>query len=149
MSGLQHRAPQVQKAPAKGVETARRADISSGGDAAHQLRDSSGTPGPLPYLDELEAQLGEDLGALTAVFGAEEALSNLGADAAAVGDTLWFADRSPSKELVAHEVVHAIQGRRGGGGGTGIAPSSSSSEAEADRLSKVLAAGEDAQVEGG
>ncbi|MEJ7597832.1 MAG: DUF4157 domain-containing protein [Kofleriaceae bacterium] len=90
----------------------------------------------LPYRAELEEQLGTDLSHVKAHTGANAtaAADQLGAHAYATDDaSIVFGEDNPSKELVAHEVVHTQQR----GGGTEV-----EDEAEADALGNRLAAGE-------
>jgi len=91
----------------------------------------------LPYRAELETQLGTDLSHVKAHTGAnaKAAADQLGAHAYATDDaSIVFGEDSPSKELVAHEVVHTQQRQ-----GTG---SVVEDEAEADALGSRLAAGD-------
>jgi len=68
-------------------------------------------PGQLPYKKELEAQFGVKLDNVQAFFGgkAKEACQMVQAKAFAVKNVVVFADASPNKELVTHEVTHVIQ----------------------------------------
>lgn len=101
-----------------------------------------GPAGELPYRGELEQALGVDLAGVAAYRGdaAKAAADKLGAEAYALRDqnAVVFGDAMPSKELVAHEVVHTLQ-RRGEG-------AVSEDEREADALGGKLAAGERVDV---
>lgn len=97
----------------------------------------------LPRRARLEESFGADLGDVRVAFGGDEVASLLaerGADAVAVGNSILFADANPSPDLVAHEVTHVIQQRRGGGGG---------GEAEAESGARAVASGQGFEVEGG
>ena len=96
-------------------------------------------PGALPYRGELEGQLGLDLSDVQAYSGpnASEANKQLGAEAYALGSNIAFSSPTPNKELVAHEVTHAVQQRHGGGS------SEAAVEGEADRVASDLASGAD------
>lgn len=75
-------------------------------------RAAEGAPSEVPFLSEMESAFGVDFGGVTAYLGAE----GLGAPAAAEGETIAFAERNPSKTMVAHELAHVVQGRQGGSG---------------------------------
>ncbi|MEL6182189.1 MAG: DUF4157 domain-containing protein, partial [Myxococcota bacterium] len=70
-----------------------------------------GSRQPLPFRDALEEEFGEDLASVECYFGeqAERACTMMAAEAFAVGHIIVFGTRSPSRALVAHEVVHVIQ----------------------------------------
>lgn len=110
-------------------DSAREAEVGAEGtrDAARAL----------PYRGELEQALGFDLSHVQAHIGphATAAADKLGAEAYALRDrqAIVFGDAHPSKDLVAHEVVHTLQH------GTGAI---SQDEAEADAVGGKLAAGE-------
>lgn len=91
----------------------------------------------LPYRGELEHALGTDLSHVKAYAGphASAAAGKLGAEAYAMRDAqaVVFGDANPSKELVAHEVVHTLQH------GSGAV---SQDESEADTIGAKIAAGE-------
>ena len=65
----------------------------------------------LPHRSVLEQLMGVDLSGVKAVTGGEgaSAASDIGAKAYNQGDTVVFQERSPSVELVAHEVAHVFQ----------------------------------------
>ncbi len=97
----------------------------------------------LPRLAQLEKTFRSDLCDVRVVFGGPEAkalLAEQNAEAVAVGDHILFADANPSPALVAHEVTHVLQQRRGGSGG---------GEAEAEEGSRAVEAGETFNVQGG
>lgn len=146
-------AAEAQGAPAEGHrEDAGPADAGSGtappagmihadgSDAAAPATDA----GELPHRAQLEAAFGEDLGGIGVERGAD--LSGLGAAAAARGDDIAFAERSPSPELVAHEVAHVLQQRRAPERGErdDIAPEDSDAEHEAEAVERRIASGADA-----
>jgi hypothetical protein len=114
--------------------------IPDSGSAREESIARAGTRGgarELPYRAELESQLGSDLSHVKAYTGANAraAADELGAHAYATDDaSVVFGDENPSKELVAHEVVHTQQ-QRGDG-------SIASDEAEADAIGGRLAAGD-------
>jgi hypothetical protein len=107
------------------------------GETETALAGTRGTASALPYRAELEAALGADLAGVRAYADAHAARASdqLGADAYALRDqqAIVFGHASPSKALVAHEVVHMLQ--RGGGAEV-------EDEAEADAIGDRLAAGE-------
>jgi len=103
--------------------------------------------GPVPYKQELEAAFGGELGDVEAWFNATEMLGELGASAAAIGGKLYFAESSPDKELVAHELAHIAQGRKLGGGGAGVSDSGSGAEQEASAAAEAAVRGESVDVQ--
>lgn len=107
------------------------------GETEAALAGTKGTSTALPYRAELEAALGTDLSGVRAYADAHAARASdqLGAEAYALRDqqAIVFGHASPSKALVAHEVVHMLQR----GGGAEVAD-----EAEADAIGDRLAAGE-------
>jgi hypothetical protein len=102
-------------------------------------RDATAERDGLPHREQLEVAFGEDLGGITAQTGAD--LSALDAHAAAAGDHVTFADSSPSAPLVAHEVAHVLQQRRGADTSATIAPAESDAEHEAEAIESRVAAG--------
>ncbi len=70
-----------------------------------------GQRGTVPYRAELEAELGRPLDLLDAYFGdaAAQACALVGAEAFCVQNVLVFSEDSPGKDLVRHEVEHALQ----------------------------------------
>ena len=97
----------------------------------------------LPHRARLEASFGADLSDVRAVLGGVGAcalLDERNAEAVALGDAIVFADANPSAELVAHEVTHVLQQRRGGTGG---------GEAEAESTARAAASGQQVDVGGG
>jgi len=107
----------------------------------------------LPYRVDLERAFGEDLSTVTANVGQSQLLAPMGARGAAIGERLAFADATPSRDLVAHEVTHALQNRHAGAaGGLGLKTFSAgrddASEREADDLGARAAAGERVTVTG-
>src|SRR5688572_29740814 len=86
------------------------------GEAFAQATD--GASREVPHRSEMERAFGESFAGVRAYTGegASAGLDALGARAAAQGETVAFRDAEPSKELVAHELTHVVQGRRGGAG---------------------------------
>jgi len=115
---------------------------------------TAGGGGSVPFMGEMEAAFGQDFGGVSAHFGQAGPMADIGARAAASGETIAFAEASPSKELVAHELTHVVQSRRGGAGGgvqgKAVAPPSAvsapggASEREADQVAARIASGEQA-----
>lgn len=92
------------------------------GEAARSVASAAmaGPPQPLPYRRDMEQQFGVPLDHIGAHTGStvEEAGRSLGASAFALGDQVAFAESSPSRSTVAHEVTHVLQQTRGGGAGS-------------------------------
>ncbi|HZO29735.1 MAG TPA: DUF4157 domain-containing protein, partial [Chloroflexota bacterium] len=95
----------------------------------------------LPHRTALEAKLGRPLGDVQVHSGvaSSEALDGLGAEAATLGQHVFLAEPSPALDVVAHEVVHALQAESGGGTprATGaVVVESDPAEREAEQLSQ-------------
>jgi hypothetical protein len=102
--------------------------------------------GELPHRAEMETAFGEDLGDVRASVG-QKRLGRLGADAAAAGEQVAFAAAQPSKEAVAHEVAHVVQGRRHGAPSGGkLSRGDEPAETEAHALAPAAAAGRPVRV---
>jgi hypothetical protein len=98
----------------------------------------------VPFRDEMEQIFGEEFGDVRAHFGGTAGLRALGARAATDGQSIAFGD-APSRELVAHELTHVVQHRRGGGGSIAasstVSEPTSASELEADAVASQVAGG--------
>ena len=97
--------------------------------------------GPLPHRSALEMKLGRPLGDVRVHSGdaSREALDGLGAEAATLGQHVFLAEPSPALDIVAHEVVHALQAESGGGTprATGaVVTESDPAEREAEQLTQ-------------
>jgi hypothetical protein len=108
---------------------------------------TSGPGGAVPYKARMEQAFGQDFSGVSAHTGQSEALSGIGARAAARGEAVAFSESSPSVETVAHELTHVVQAREGGGGVQGEGGLSSPGEAaevEASAVAARVARGEPA-----
>ena len=108
----------------------------------------SGPTVPLPHRAAMEAAFGTSFGAVRAHAGGPEAragLAALGARAATRGHDVVFGEAAPSPELVAHELAHVVQQRRGVPGvachPVAAAPPGSSAERAADAAAAAVAGG--------
>lgn len=123
---------------------------SSGNEAVQQLIAArGGGSSSLPHREKLERAFGQDLGDIGVHLGdgrARSALAGVGETAAAVEDTLVFADANPDVETVAHEVAHALQWR-GGSGASGLSAPGDAAEQDADNAAKAVMSDESASVE--
>ena len=72
--------------------------------------------GELPFRAEMEAAFGADFSAVKVATGQRDAMAALGAEAATVDEEVSFAEATPDRRLVAHELTHVIQNRAAGGG---------------------------------
>jgi hypothetical protein len=79
---------------------------------------TSGPAAQVPFRADMERSFGEDFSSVRAHLGggARPGLDALNANAAAQGETVAFGTASPDRALVAHELTHVVQQRRGGGG---------------------------------
>ncbi|GEM_PF-3417295 len=141
--------PAVADAPARG--TIRREDRGGRGSppADPQGAFDDGTDGGgerLPFKEEMEAAFGEDFSGVQVHLGQGGPMADLGASAAAQGETVVFADANPSKETVAHELTHVVQARGSGGEGvqadTGLSSPGDSAEVEARSVASRVAGGQ-------
>ena len=103
------------------------------------------TAGAVPYRAEMEAAFGQSFASVTVRTGEDAALREIGARAATRGEHIDFADASPSRETVGHELAHVVQHRRHGDGGTsGMSRPDSPAEREAAHVGERVARGEPA-----
>lgn len=107
-------------------------------------RATSGQPAELPRRREMEAAFGTSFGDVRAYLGGpavEAGLEALGAQAAARGAEVAFRDASPPDELVAHELAHVVQQRRGARGVARDTGPSWRAERAARQAGEAVAAG--------
>ncbi len=109
-------------------------------DSASELPVDASTRAPLPHREHVEQMFGTSFSGVQAHVGAD--LTALGAQAAAAGTSVAFADAQPSRELVAHEMTHVMQQRNASSAARGVAPADSPAEREADANEARAASGE-------
>jgi hypothetical protein len=110
---------------------------------------TSGGGGEVPYRSQMESFFGTDFSGVQAHLGASNGLSSLGADGAAVGETVAFRESNPSPGLVAHELTHVVQSRGGSSGavagsgaeGVGTTDPAGSVEREARTVAAAFTSG--------
>lgn len=112
---------------------------------------TSGGGGEVPFRGEMERSFGQDFSGVSAHVGKTEEMHSISAHAATNGEQIAFADSSPSKELVAHELTHVVQQRQSGGPAATqnkdmLSDPGSASEREADAVASRVAAGEQVTV---
>jgi hypothetical protein len=104
----------------------------------------------VPHRSEMEQRFGESFSSVQVHTGESEAMAQMGARAAAEGDHIAFAEDSPSKALVAHELAHVIQARRSGDAGavqrSALAPDHHPAEREADRAAENVMRGQQVSI---
>lgn len=102
-----------------------------------------GGGGALPYREELELSLGVSLAGVRAHTDADarSAASRLGARGYASGSHVAFDTATPSMKLVAHEVTHVLQQRRGVHLEGGVGHPNDRYEREAERVGERVEAG--------
>jgi len=104
----------------------------------------------IPYRAEMEAAFGQDFGGVKAATGESAAMGAIGARAAASGEKVAFADASPDKSTVAHEMTHVVQERQSGGGGvqarSAVSSPGQASEREADAVAAKVVQGQSVDV---
>lgn len=105
---------------------------------------TSGEASGVPFRSGMETLFGESFSDVQAFTGRADALSPVGARAAAQGDAIAFADSKPDASVVAHELTHVVQQRHAGA--TALAASkgqsdpSDASEREAEAVAAHVAA---------
>jgi hypothetical protein len=127
--------------PAVGLDTGDQAAISP----PLPFAPTSGqAPSELPYRAEMERSFGRPLDHVQAYTGVGHELAPYDARALATGNVVVFADASPSRALVAHEVTHTVQNQQAGAAAAMasgvVAPHDSPAEAEADAIAGLVAA---------
>ncbi len=135
--------------PGGPIHLSRRPGGADGGRSPAEAfgQATSGPARELPHRGAMEQAFGRDLGGVRAFVGDPQAragLSALGASGAASGGDVAFADPSPSRELVAHEVTHVLQGGGGVQAKSEVAPAGDAAEVEADQVAARVAAGQPA-----
>lgn len=85
--------------------------VAPGGEALRATL--KGHPQGVPYRAEMEARFGQDFSTVQAFLGEADDMARRGAHAAASGEIVAFAEASPAKERVAHELTHVVQARGG------------------------------------
>jgi hypothetical protein len=109
------------------------------GFAAAALGRASGAS--LPFRSEMELLYGADFSGLSVGVGIAEA-EMAGAHALTDGQSIAFADSSPDRETVAHELAHVMQHGNGGGGGSALSTPGDASEQEAHSAADAALRGE-------
>jgi uncharacterized protein DUF4157 len=110
---------------------------------------TSGTPSSLPHRARMEQAFGESFAGVRAHVGTPEVrsgLTGLGARAAAFGHDVAFAEASPDEHVVAHELAHVVQQRRGAdlvqAKAAAVSESDEPAERAADRAADAVVRGE-------
>lgn len=131
----------VAGTPGKSTLTAGLPDPQAQFDRATSVGTSS-----VPYQREMEHAFGHDFSGVQAYTGQRDALTPIGARAAARGDVVAFGDPSPDKHTVAHELAHVMQARQAGGSivqaSTEVSAPSEPAEVEAEQVAARVAAGD-------
>jgi hypothetical protein len=113
------------------------------------MRERRAASREVPHRSEMEQRFGQDFSSVKANTGESETMGAMGARAAAEGDHVAFAEESPSKALVAHELAHVVQARKSGGAAVqrkAIAPEDHPAEHEADRAAESVMRGESVRI---
>jgi hypothetical protein len=105
-----------------------------------------GGAGRLPYREPLESAFGEDFGDVRVTLGVP-LLEEMGVAAVASRDRIAFASARPSREVVAHELAHVVQHRRGRASAR-LGPQAGAAEREAEQAAEDVSSGEPVQIEG-
>jgi hypothetical protein len=101
-----------------------------------------GSASELPYRAEMESAFGTSFAGVRSFTGQASGLARFGAGGAASRDTVAFGPTEPSRRLVAHELAHVVQQRRGPGAAAGTHGSAGvHAEVEADQHANRVARG--------
>jgi hypothetical protein len=100
-----------------------------------------GTAGRLPYQADMQRAFGERFDDVAVYLGRAESLAPLGVDAATRGEAIVFAESSPERETVAHELAHVVQNRANAVPGSSMSSQGDSSETEAQQAALRAAGG--------
>lgn len=131
-------------ARASGGESGRASASASNSLIRERL--TAASPGRLPFRDEMEALFGADFSDVNVATGLGSQVTAMGAAAFTDGQQVVFADASPDKETVAHELAHVVQ-QGGSVGASGVSAPGDASEQEADTVAQQVTRGERVQVE--
>jgi hypothetical protein len=107
-------------------------------------RATSGMSAEVPYRTEMERAFNEDFSHVASYSGRAIETASLGAHAATRGESIVFAEDHPSREVVAHELVHILQNRTRFNplnSNGGITPSNHPAEREAETLATQVITG--------
>lgn len=146
-------AASLERQPASAASTPPPA-TPRGGNQADYLQRRLGTPAqpgtsgaghPLPRRAELEHLFREPLHGLDLAFGLAAPGGRADAFAATRGSRLEFAEHRPPLDLLAHELAHAVQARRGAAGPT---DSRSALESEAHHAARQARNGGQLSIKG-
>jgi len=109
---------------------------------------TAGGGGKVPHKDAMEQAFGQSFDSVQAFTGKKDAMASLGANAAQHGEKVAFADSSPSKELVAHELAHVVQARGGDTGSGDLSKPGDRQEVQADQVAAAVMQGNSAGAAG-
>jgi hypothetical protein len=109
-------------------------------------RATTGAAVEVPYRQEMEQAFGEDFRGVRSFLGQADAMTELGASAAAQGEDLAFASHLPDRDTVAHELAHVVQHRRGTTGGAELSAPGDAAETDADQAAAAVVAGRPAII---
>lgn len=115
------------------------ADPNASFDAA-----TAGAAREIPFRAEMQTRLGADFSSVQAYTGRD--LAPLGARAATRGEQVTFAEASPDKEVVAHELTHVLQSRQGRAGTAAVSDPGDASEHEAREVAAAVTTGRPVSV---
>jgi len=125
--------------PGGPIQRSERAAVTAVDPGAAFAAATTGSPGEVPYRDEMQARFGADFSSVRAFVGRD--LEALGAHAATRESTVAFASTAPDEETVAHELTHVLQARGGGTRGGGVSDPADGSEHEARAVAAQFSAG--------
>lgn len=136
--------------PGAGIQRKATAGAATAGadPGATYAQATSGASSEVPYRADMERGFGSDFSTVQAYTGRTSEMGAIQAKAATAGsdERIAFADASPSRDTVAHELAHVVQARQGGGA-AGVQASSTVSqpgdaaEVQADAAAATVAGG--------
>ena len=102
----------------------------------------------VPHQAAMEQAFGQSFAGVQAFTSKKDEMQSLGANAAQHGEKVAFADSSPSKELVAHELAHVVQARGGDTGSGDLSKPGDRQEVQADQAAAAVMQGGSAKDAG-
>lgn len=121
------------------------ADAAEESDDGSTASEGGQATGAIPHQQQMEALFGQDFSGVVARTGRRDELAPLGAQAAAEGNVMTFADDEPDAATVAHELTHVVQQQQAGSTALAargvVAAAHEPAEIEAEAIAAHVASG--------